>query len=79
MLDWYFAQTKKDVWLGTSPNTRAEIFYRKSGWIEIGTHGSGEIKFEMTFDHWTFIKKNNQYDRQAKPASNIAWINPKKK
>ena len=58
MLDWYFNQTKKNVWLGTSPNTRAEIFYRKSGWIEIGTHGKGEIKFEMTFDNWIAIKKN---------------------
>ncbi|MEO6838797.1 MAG: GNAT family N-acetyltransferase [Ginsengibacter sp.] len=58
MLDWYFTQTKNNVWLGTSPNTRAEIFYRKSGWTQIGTHGKGEIKFEMTFDHWTRIKKN---------------------
>lgn len=53
MLDWYFTQTKKSVWLGTSPNTRAEIFYRKSGWNEIGMHGKNEIKFEMTFDNWT--------------------------
>ncbi|MFZ1256861.1 MAG: GNAT family N-acetyltransferase, partial [Saprospiraceae bacterium] len=49
MLDWYFKQTKNNVWLGTSPNTRAEIFYRKLGWTEIGTHGKGEIKFEMKF------------------------------
>ena len=53
MLDWYFDQTSKNVWLGTSPNTRAEIFYRKSGWKEIGTHGDGEIKFEMTLEDWT--------------------------
>ncbi|KGO94804.1 GNAT family N-acetyltransferase [Flavobacterium subsaxonicum] len=52
MLNWYFAQTKEKVWLGTSPNTRAELFYRKSGWKEIGTHGKGETKFEMTFDNW---------------------------
>lgn len=58
MLEWYFGQTKHSIWLGTSPNTRAEIFYRKSGWIEIGTHGKGEIKFEMTFDNWTASKKN---------------------
>ena len=36
MLDWYFSKTRSNVWLGTSPNTRAEIFYRKSGWIEVG-------------------------------------------
>ncbi|VXB44648.1 MULTISPECIES: GNAT family N-acetyltransferase [Chryseobacterium] len=53
MLDWYFTQTKENVWLGTSPNTRAELFYRKSGWNEIGIHGKNEIKFEMTFENWT--------------------------
>jgi len=52
MLDWYFDQTKEKVWLGTSPNTRAETFYRKSGWHETGTHGKREIKFEMTFENW---------------------------
>jgi GNAT superfamily N-acetyltransferase len=52
MLNWYFTQTSENVWLGTAPNTRAEIFYRKSGWSEIGTHGKGEIKFEMTFENW---------------------------
>lgn len=52
MLDWYFKQTQEIVWLGTSPNTRAEMFYRKTGWIEIGMHGKNEIKFEMTFDNW---------------------------
>ncbi|EJL68385.1 GNAT family N-acetyltransferase [Chryseobacterium populi] len=52
MLDWYFSQTKDTVWLGTAPGTRAETFYRKSGWIETGTHGKGEIKFEMQYIHW---------------------------
>jgi len=52
MLDWYFTQTKNKVWLGTEPKTRAEIFYRKSGWKEVGTHREGEIKFEMSYDDW---------------------------
>jgi GNAT superfamily N-acetyltransferase len=52
MLDWYFVQTKVNVWLGTSPNTRADLFYRKMGWTEIGKHGKGEIKFEMTYEAW---------------------------
>lgn len=52
MLNWYFTQTKENVWLGTSPNTRAELFYRKSKWKEIGMHGKNEIKFEMTFENW---------------------------
>jgi len=33
MLDWYFTQTKESVWLGTSPNTRAELFLPKI-WLE---------------------------------------------
>ncbi|MCS4225811.1 GNAT family N-acetyltransferase [Sphingobacterium sp. BIGb0165] len=52
MLDWYFNQTAHTVWLGTAPGTRAERFYRKAGWREIGTHGKGEIKFEMPFEKW---------------------------
>jgi len=52
MLDWYFSQTQKTVWLGTAFNTRAEQFYRKAGWTEVGTHGTKEIKFEMTYEEW---------------------------
>ncbi len=52
MLDWYFDQNKEKIWLGTAPNTRAEVFYRKSGWQEIGTHGKGEMKFEMVKQEW---------------------------
>lgn len=51
MLNWYFDQNKEKVWLGTSPNTRAEAFYRKAGWLENGIHGD-EIKFEMTKERW---------------------------
>ena len=56
MLDWYFSKTKEKVWLGTAPNTRAEMFYRKCGWKEVGKHGKGEIKFEMTYDDWKKTK-----------------------
>lgn len=52
MLDWYFAQTQHTVWLSTSPGTRAEIFYRKAGWKEVGKYGKGEIKFEMSYEDW---------------------------
>ena len=51
MLDWYFLQTKKTVWLGTGPETRAAVFYKKQGWTDVGMHGK-EIKFEMTFEDW---------------------------
>lgn len=52
MLDWYFQQTTHPVWLSTQPNSRAETFYRKAGWREVGLHGANEIKFEMTHDDW---------------------------
>lgn len=52
MIDWYFVQTREEVWLGTAPDTRAEIFYRKSGWKETGMHGKGEIRFEMDWSTW---------------------------
>lgn len=58
MLNWYFNQGQDIVWLGTAPNTRAEIFYRKSGWTEMGIHGKGEIKFEMTYDVWKNMRLN---------------------
>jgi GNAT superfamily N-acetyltransferase len=58
MLDWYFTQTKVTVWLGTASNTRAEKFYRKAGWTEVGTHGPKEIKFEMTYTNWA--KRSNR-------------------
>ena len=52
MLEWYFKNTKEKVWLGTSPNTRAEKFYRMQGWKEVGVHGKEEIKFEMYEEVW---------------------------
>jgi len=52
MLDWYFSTGKENVWLGTSPNTRAEKFYLKSGWTKNGMHGKNEVKFEMSKSQW---------------------------
>ena len=57
MLEWYFSKTNKKIWLGTAPNTRAEMFYRKRGWKEVGKYGKDEIKFEMTYDDWIENKK----------------------
>lgn len=58
MIDWYFTRTKETIWLGTAPNTRAEKFYRKAGWMEVGLHGKNEIKFEMTFAKWIYMQKS---------------------
>lgn len=57
MLDWYFSQTDKTVWLSTAPRSRAESFYRKAGWAETGVYGKGETKFEMTKESWQAILK----------------------
>ena len=52
MVDWYFKQTKENIWLSTAPGTRAENFYKIQGWKVVGTHGKGEIKFEMSYEEW---------------------------
>lgn len=52
ILNWYFNQTAETIWLGTEPKSRAEVFYRKNGWKEVGVHGKNEIKFEMSFENW---------------------------
>jgi len=52
MLNWYFEQKKDKLWLGTSPKTRAEKFYKKCGWTNMGMHSDYELKFEMTYDCW---------------------------
>ncbi len=57
MLDWYFQQTSETVWLGTGPGTRAETFYRRTGWRETGRRANGEIKFELTAQDWQTLAK----------------------
>lgn len=51
MLDEYFSQTKENIWLSTEANSRAEKFYEKQGWKNVGFYGN-EIKFEMSFEDW---------------------------
>jgi GNAT superfamily N-acetyltransferase len=52
MLDWYFEHHSYLLWLGTAPGTRAEKFYRKNGWVQIGTTNNEELKFEMSKEDW---------------------------
>lgn len=59
MVDWYFTQTKDTLWLGTAPGTRAEEFYRRTGWKDAGMYGK-EVKFEMDFADWTRIRSNRK-------------------
>lgn len=55
LLQWYFIETRTNIWLSTAPQTRAEQFYRKAGWKEVGMQGN-EIKFEMTFKQWDLLR-----------------------
>lgn len=48
MLKWYFDEGKEFVWLSTEPGTRAERFYRRSGWRDAGMTKGGEVRFEMS-------------------------------
>ncbi|MBG6234315.1 GNAT superfamily N-acetyltransferase [Pedobacter sp. CAN_A7] len=52
MINWYFEQTKNNVVLGTSKNTRAERFYQLQGWTSVGSYPNGEIKLEMSYHSW---------------------------
>lgn len=58
MMDWYFLQTDHTVWLGTAPQTRAETFYAKQGWKNVGIVNKGEVKFEMSKEEWEKRKKS---------------------
>lgn len=46
LLDWYFHHHDGPLWLTTGPGTRAEEFYRRSGWTETGRQANGEVRFE---------------------------------
>ena len=66
MLDWYFNQTKEKVWLGTSPNSRAEVFYRRAGWKDAGKRPNGEIQFELTIADWQTSLLTNTNEKNKK-------------
>lgn len=48
MVSWSFAAGQSKLWLSTDSGTRAEAFYRKTGWVETGTEQNGEIRFELS-------------------------------
>jgi Acetyltransferases len=52
LLQWYFANTNKPIWLSTAPDSRAEKFYRKYGWQETGQTKNGELVFELRAEEW---------------------------
>jgi GNAT superfamily N-acetyltransferase len=56
MLDWVFSKTDNTVWLGTAPDTRAALFYKKAGWVQTGANRNGEIIFEMNPNEWVLFR-----------------------
>jgi GNAT superfamily N-acetyltransferase len=57
MMDWFFAAGVPEVWLSTDPNTRAESFYRRAGWLAAGTQPNGEIRFTMSHRSWAASRR----------------------
>ena len=47
MVAWLWSRGLTRLWLSTDPNTRAERFYRRAGWIDKGLLPSGELRFEL--------------------------------
>jgi len=47
MVDWLFSEGLERLNLGTAPGTRAEAFYRATGWTYLGIDAHGEANFEM--------------------------------
>ncbi len=52
MMAWYFSQTTAAAWLTTDAGTRAEQFYLKAGWRNVGKAKGNEVKLEMNFASW---------------------------
>jgi GNAT superfamily N-acetyltransferase len=46
-VDWLWSIGSDRIWLETAPSTRADEFYRRSGWIESGTMPGGDLRFEL--------------------------------
>jgi GNAT superfamily N-acetyltransferase len=46
-VDWLWEQGAQSITLTTDPGTRAESFYRKAGWIEVGVEPNGEVRFRL--------------------------------
>lgn len=44
-VEWLWSIGAREITLSTDPKTRAEQFYRRQGWREIGTNEKGEVCF----------------------------------
>ena len=50
LLDWAREQGLRKLWLNTSKGTRAELFYRRAGWVSAGLTAIGEVRLEIILD-----------------------------
>ena len=57
MLDWYFSMSRQTIWLSTAPNSRAEGFYKRTGWKETGRTKTNEILFELSYEDFLAAEK----------------------
>lgn len=56
MMDWFFESGAEHVWLGTDRGTRAERFYQSAGWRYAGSEPNGEVRYEMSREHWLALR-----------------------
>ena len=56
MMDWFFEAGAEHVWLSTDRGTRAERFYQSAGWRFTGNEPNGEVRYEMSREHWLATK-----------------------
>ena len=47
MVAWLWSKGLERLWLSTTPQTRAQRFYERAGWINKGPLPSGELRFEL--------------------------------
>jgi GNAT superfamily N-acetyltransferase len=45
---WMFEEGLDEIWLVTSPDTRAERLYRRRGWVKRGMKPTGEAEYVLT-------------------------------
>jgi GNAT superfamily N-acetyltransferase len=50
MTEWLFAEGLPSLWLSTDPNTRAQRFYERAGWLFTGVLPDGEFRYELHRD-----------------------------
>jgi GNAT superfamily N-acetyltransferase len=48
MIGWLRGEGLATLWLTTQPDTRAQRFYERAGWVKTGVTETGEVRFEKS-------------------------------